>query len=690
MKKEIERYNYLPNNFMFIFPILSKNYLANRLEAKIQEFWINKFADENYQSNVLINNKYYKDKIKDNKYYKYVVLHKSDEGKSIDLRESENATRILSIHASKGNGCEVVFLLGLTQQTLEIFSKTKCNLQYDSLLHVALTRQKKALYIGLENKCDDISKRFNNYNIKINNDIKPNLNDIKISNKYNKIIDYVLNINPLFSKIYDKYYTDDNVIKIQKKINESTNLQNDKKNIIDWGHHLIRYCVFYYQLLYNIMNTEKMNDNNKDTKFKNQYITILNYISKFRIQLNNHNEYYKNINIKNKDKFDKNIFENNIFPILSFNDNSRTKYYRYTEILKKFMLKIQVKIKDGIDKNKLPLLCPLETIILLHMMRLFKNGQYSDITIMDIYTILYYFDECSSSIDASHKERYNCLCYENFTDNNNNDNNNKFLDIRNSIINHYKTTEQIDVLYQNYKQYILDNLGDSCDFNYNINHPITLYNEHNNIKSSDNYEIIAISDKYIIDFIITPQFNKLNFNKIILQAIFNNFLLQNSCKDHKNNYERYNNKVVYTCILTLDFKEPIFIKFNIEKSCKILRESIGNFFSKKYSDKHKIIYNYYQYCKNNTKDDNPIKFTYNEILRENKMRSGLGVSNIPKYIEDYFYDKTKEIKKCKDKNKINDILTELNDSEIFLEDIYGYLEESIDEFIENNDDELCD
>ncbi len=52
-----------------------------------------------------------------------MFLHKNDEGKSINLKESENATRIMSIHASKGTGCEVVFLLGINEQTLRVFSK---------------------------------------------------------------------------------------------------------------------------------------------------------------------------------------------------------------------------------------------------------------------------------------------------------------------------------------------------------------------------------------------------------------------------------------------------------------------------------------------------------------------------------------------------------------------------------------
>lgn len=666
MENEINTYNYLPNNFMFIFPILTKNCLANRLEARIQQFWIEKFNDKNYQNTVLINNKYWKNKINNNKYYKYIVLHKSDEGKSIDLRESENATRILSIHASKGNGCEVVFLFGLTQHALQIFSKDKCNLQYDSLLHVALTRQKKSLYIGIEDIEGDISQRFSKYNIEINNEIKPNLNIIKKNIKYVKIIDYALESNNIFKNIYIKYFS--------KELKNILPENNDNKDIIDWGHHIIRGCVFEYQLLYNIMNNEKMGNNNV---YSNQFITILDKISKLKIESCDHNEYYKKIN-KFGINIDKSIQENKSFPILIFDSNDKTKYYKYKLTLIDFILKIQEKISKGIKKQKLPLLCPLETVILLHMINLFVNGKFLDITIMDIYSIIYYFDECSNSINENHND-YKCLCKEKFTENNNSKNFDKYLDIRKSIINHYKKTESIKCLYENYKKYIIDNLENS-EFEYNVYHPITIFEENTNFKIHEKFKIIAESNKYIINFIIIPQFNKLNYNNIILKCIFNNFLLLNICKTHKN-YERYKNKIIYACILTLDSTEPIFIKLDIDKKCEVIKDSIKNYILYEYSDKHKVIFNFYQYCKQNKPPNkNSIEFTYDEIIKENNLK-------LPKYIENYFYDISEQIKKNnKDKNKINNIMLKFNNIDSFLEDIKEYLIDAIDEYIEDKNE----
>jgi hypothetical protein len=137
---EINKYDYKPNNFMFIFPILKKNMFAHILSLELNSFWRDKY----------------------NTNEKYVFLHKSEPGQIINLKESENGTRILSIHTSKGTGCEVVFLLGVTEHVLKIFSKQTDNIVYNSLLHVAVTRQKKAIYVGIENNNDDICRRFNN------------------------------------------------------------------------------------------------------------------------------------------------------------------------------------------------------------------------------------------------------------------------------------------------------------------------------------------------------------------------------------------------------------------------------------------------------------------------------------------------------------------------------------------------
>jgi len=666
MNDEINKYNYLPNNFMFIFPILSKNFLASRLEAKIQEFWIEKFNDIDYQNNVLKKNNYWNKRINNNKYYKYIVLHKSDEGKSIDLRESENSTKILSIHASKGNGCEVVFLFGLTQNTLQLFSIDECNLQYDSLVHVALTRQKKSLYIGIENTGDNISKRFEKY-IVVNPDIKPNIDKIKTSIKYNRIIDHTINTELQFKNIFTKY---EYFNELEYLIPENS----DNKNIVDWGHHLIRYCVFYYQLLVNIINNETI----KDEDGKSQFMTILNKISKLDITKEYHNNYYKKIN---------EIEKTNKFPILSFKSDSKTKYSKYESLFMNFIINIKTKLNNMSEKN-LPILCPLESVILLHMIQLHDNGKYSDITVMDVYSLIYYFDECSNTISKYHVD-CKCLCKYNFIEvNNNEENDKKYLDIKKSINNHYVKLELVNSLYKNYKEYIDKNFNDS-KFEYNLFHSVRLFDDDKDFKISKKFELIAQSKNYVIDFIITPQLNKLNYNQIILKGIFNNFLLKNVCCEHENNCQRYLNKKIYTCILSLDSIQPIFINFNIDNDCLILKKSIKEYIFNEFNQNHKLLFYFYNYCKKNKPDTkNSIEYTYDELVKESNSRLN---SKIPKYIENYFYDTNEKIKKCnKDKNKITEIMLKFNEIDTFIESINEYLYDAINDYIKNNNDEVID
>jgi hypothetical protein len=671
MDHEINNYNYLPNNFMFIFPILSRNYLANRLESRLQEFWIEKFNNKNYQDNVLATNIYWKDKINEN-YYKYVYLHKSDEGKSINLKESENATRILSIHASKGNGCEVVFLFGLTEYTLKVFSKDKCNLVYDSLLHVALTRQKKSLYIGIENNGDDIYNKFNKFDIEKDVDIQPRIEDIKINNKYQKIIDYSINTNNIFINIDEQYIKPYNFESLIPKI-------YDTKNIIEWGHHIIRYYVFLYYIKLNIYNNEIIDIDSNPVK---QFIAVLNKISKLSISCYLHKDYYnyleKNLGDIEKKKNAKEI------PILIFRTNENTKYNKYKTTITDFICCIQNKIKHSLKKNKLPLLCPLEIVILYYIIKIYDDGIYSDLTIMDIYSILYCYDECSNTVKEQHNI-YKCLCKNKFNENNNSDE--IYKEMRESIKNHFEKTKQIEQLYLNYKDYLIKNLDDPLKFKYNIFHPVIYGDKHDNFKITNEYIMIANSDKYVINFIITPQFNKLNFNDIMFNGIMNKYLLLNSCQTHKN-FDRYNNKEIITCIFTLDSIQPIFINFNINKNENIIKDNIKSYLFNEYTSKHNIIYQFYQYCKNNKPTEikkNSISYTYDKIT----------TYKIPKYIQDYFYDIDKEIDTCKEKKQSkkyieDNILNKVNEQELFLNDINNYLIKSINNFLKINDELIDD
>ena len=214
---EVQKNNYKPNNFLIIFPIMKDNVIAAELQTKIQEFWIQK------------NN---------NEYTQYVYLHKHTEGTVINTDDSVNATRIMSIRSSKGDGREVVFILGVTEKSLKIFSKNTINLVYESHFHVALTRAKKQIYYGLVENNDDIHKRFQD----------------KGYVPFFPIINKKISLEKIIDRIYKEKFIEilSNNDITYEKILPTEKIIKQKENV-DWGYHCIKYKTFYYQVILNIL-----------------------------------------------------------------------------------------------------------------------------------------------------------------------------------------------------------------------------------------------------------------------------------------------------------------------------------------------------------------------------------------------------------------------------------------------------
>lgn len=672
MDQEIEKYNYLPHNFMFIFPILSKNFLANQLESKLQDYWINKFNNENYQKNALSKNEYWKDKLNDNEFYKYVFLHKSDEGKSINLKESEYATRILSIHASKGNGCEVVFLLGVSEGALSIFSKEKYdnkkdNLVYDSLLHVAMTRQKKSLYVGIIQNCDDIWNRFNsNFNVIKDMSIPPYIENIKSSNQYSNIIDHATQNENNFKIINDEFIIPQN---LRQLIQQN---QNDSQ-IIDWGHHLIRYYMFLYYLEKNIIDNEKVGG----TKYDELIMSMKN-ICKVTTMNCIYAGYYDIIRSIDKNNREGLFKKNTMIPILTFAVNETSKYRKYVDIIVKNIRNIQNKMKKSLENNKLPDLCPLECIILLYMIHIINDGSFSDITIMDIYSIMYHYDQCFCSCSNDHPDY--CLCKQEFTA--------KMplntianLDIQKSITKHYEKVTQIKLTYENYRKLFAEKFGIFPEFSYNILNVVLGFKENNNFKIIQKYELIGNSKDYVINFIVKPQFNQVNFSETICKIIFNDFLLKNTVPTLQN-FGRYDGKKIVTCIFTLDSIEPIICELNINKNNYHIIKFIKEYLIDNYIKYHEVLYDFRMFWKiQKPKNKDSISHICDLINTDIHKK-------LPKYIKDYFENVKKEIMECKNnkgtENDIQKILQKVDNKDLFINGLNKNLEYAIDDYLNIN------
>ena len=340
---EVETYNYSPNDFLIIFPIMKNNVIAPELQTKIQKYWVDKYNTD---------------------YTQYVFLHKHTEGKVINTNDSKNATRIMSIRSSKGDGRKVIFILGVTEDSLKIVSNKNKGLVYESHLHVALTRAKNQIYFGLIKNNDDIHRRFGQsgyVEYLCNISKRMGLDKINELIEKEKLIDLLEKNNINFK----------NIIKEQTIIKQT--------ETVDWGYHCIKYHTYYYQVILNIVKDKDINSR----KEMSELFVKLRILSNYQILDFDVKKYYEYLN-----KYQYNNDENMpLFPLCKLSD--KLEYKNYYDKIEGTIKKVQQKIKN----NTLTELNVYESIILTYMIQIETSKKYADITPMDIYNITYLFEK---------------------------------------------------------------------------------------------------------------------------------------------------------------------------------------------------------------------------------------------------------------------------------------------------------
>lgn len=343
--KEVQQFGYKPNDFLFIFPIMKNNTVAGELETALNEYWVNALGYED-------------------EYKQFAVLHRHEEGTVIDTSKSVDASRIMSIKASKGDGRSVVFVLGVTENTLKLFSNHEKNVIYESMLHVAITRAKHKIYFGLNHNNDDIRKRFS----MIDDNIKYEPSVSK-SSSLNNILRYI------DSRELEAILQNNGVKEFQ---DEGNNMKSTP--IIDWEYHCVRRSIFHIYVIFEIY---KLNNNERffdGTQLK----VVLDNISKMRVKCVNGQEFYGELKDKSKSKIPKEL---NYIPVWN---NETYSHKRLSKKLKDSILSIQLKYRK--DKLSIGDLNPFECSILRYCIDVCCNKIYHEITPSLMYNIIKSFE----------------------------------------------------------------------------------------------------------------------------------------------------------------------------------------------------------------------------------------------------------------------------------------------------------
>jgi hypothetical protein len=284
-------------------------------------------------------------------------------------------------------------------------------------------------------------------------------------------------------------------------------------------------------LYINIIQTQK-----GETEVKQQILAILFGVRYCEIKETDKLIEYNSLLFHNT-KRDNNNNSKKIIPLLKISNNGKD-YNKYHDIIVSFMKNIKNKI-NYIMQNKIDTLCPLESIILYYMISIIKEGIYTDISITELYNII---DIYSKSFNKEYIGHSNCQCKEHFEKQNNIKINNKdnIGKMNKYLCEHYEKITNMKKIYKKF-------LNQNPKVNWLINHPIKL-NGNKDHTLTQKFKLIGYDNNNAFAVYVKPQVSNLNYNEILIDSIFDTFIINNIDKLPDVNYNRFNNKNIKTII----------------------------------------------------------------------------------------------------------------------------------------------
>ena len=654
VKEEALANDRIPEDFLIVTPFTKKNPLVEALQIALNSFWKDLMEnDTTYIENVKNNNNYWKD-VDTSKFRRYAIFHKSEDGCSINTNESINATRMLSIHSSKGDGRKVVFVIGVTESALQLFSQVSNNLIYDSLLHVAITRQKEKLYFRLEQNGDDINTKIENSDtdlVTLNTSFDIQKKSVKIP----KIVGILQKTS------FEHFYT--NLIS-PYEIAPLPQQTTDKKLIIDMGEHNMRHSAMFMNIIVHACNHEFIM--RLDTK--KQFFAILNGVKDAIIKpVADWKGYYKILKNNKDKKLDAKSIK--YIPVIKVSSKDHKQEY---EIYYKIIIETINRVKEELGclgKTTLDYFCPLESVVLFYMIESTQKGKYQAITISDLYNII---DIYSKVYDSSAKGHNTCGCNKHFPINNNTLTKSE-QEYKEYLCNHYDRLSHVNSLL------------DEFDIKHkNIN---WLYNHTINIKNSSSFDIkaqpdmIGYNNECVFNLYIKPQFNELNYNEFLVSSLFQTYLLCN-LEETSENYKKFANKPVISYVIS--FNKDVIYEVNwtniIEDKKEFIKKVIYDIMFNMYSVKHTQYHSVFKNIITTMKEQNP-----QQILK--KCESSFEYDTTPKYLCKAWNSISDKLEDCEGKKEQRRVLSKYTDADTFVGLFHHKLNISLKSFLEIHEED---
>lgn len=509
-RREVEN-GAAPNDFLIVTPIIANRPVIHSLNEEINAFWRDKYADD-----------------ADDAYKVYSILHKSSVGSSIDLSESDETTRIVSIHASKGDGRPIVILVDLCERSLQVFCQNDpSGLIYESLLHVAITRMKKKLYIQLTSDVDEIAGRFAGY-------YDPHDRFTVLKNR--------INLRSLSERVSDN---DSTLLRKEFNCDIDAILEKETRDhkIIDMGHHLIRFAAMKAATWIRIVNLGERK------QIRKRFSTLIDAPI---IEYYDFPKYLKALEGKNNcsvcGKFHKPACKGGRYfkrmPHIPVFVSKKQVYRDLNEIIMGCMRIVQKKLQRILEGARQWKLCPYESVILHYMTDIAEKCKHSSVRYIDILHITHIYKESFDGIIGADTGHESCICGK-FVKKNNIMGPDGDLELSNYIKDHY---EILSTYLVNLESFIAEH----PDLNY-----LTDKYERNGIFSYE-YNLVGFNDANTYNIIMHPAINELNIVKLVNEAILSNFHLCHLKEPEESSLRRdISNQTVHAVLLSSNTRHEI-------------------------------------------------------------------------------------------------------------------------------------
>jgi hypothetical protein len=651
--KEVTTNGRVPEDFLVVTPFTSNNPLVNALSLQLNIYWKQKMEDATYIEAVKARHSYWKDVTTDN-FTRFAIFHKSEEGNSIDLTESEHATRIVSIHSSKGDGRNVVFAIGISEDALKRFSQVKNNLIYESLLHVAITRQKQRLYFRYEVNNDDICRRIQSTGVDVGSGgcLKFKRRNVKASDIVNEVCCQAEQEDSVLSFV--------ETAAAKCEIAKPDFKSDGGKQIIDWAHHCIRYSTLRINAMLHVYNKEFT----LRTEGKKQIWAILYNMKKDRIvEANTTKEYYGILkdNINTEDK----VYQK--APILRFSTNKTdVDYQKYYNIIVAVAKIVCDKIQSCVGKSIIAPFCPLESVVFYYMLETLYMGTYARVTMDELYNVVHIYDK--SFFNTPGHEH--CICMSQF----------KYCEsktpteFQNYLFKHYERTAKLNNALS-----LFDKAYPQSAWLYEYD--VWFEGGTDNFGIVSSFDLIAYDEKTVNAFYIVPQFNEINYNQVLIKTFFNEWILGNIYnRDDYKAYEYFAGKERRHWILSLDRENAFEINWQkiFESEEPKIRTMIYNILYNRFVSAHQQLYEIYRHARKHNPPQKVITAMDDSIIIESRLE----------YISKFLAVLENDIEEQRTKREKDTLLTEKYDNERrFLNLVDGKLEVALKAFLKLGDDE---